>query len=214
MTQQVGGALRLAFLERDSPGHAVAQQVVFALFLSTVSLMLWAYRPVETSTGWLFTGIACVLLATTLKLFATRIDRPYVPGLVVPLLDFAALGLCRFATLPDGAPLSILVFFPAVRMIIAYRARGAVIAVAAVFASVSALTLASGSVPIDATQMLLLIILPVTVVMVAGLVLGTDLALASGAAVLIADALAAGPLVLVLGVALLVWQVLRDRDRP
>lgn len=48
--------------------------------------------------------------------------------------------------------------------------------------------------------------------MVAGLVLGTDLALASAAAVLIADAVAAGPLVLVLGAALLAWQVLRDRD--
>lgn len=48
--------------------------------------------------------------------------------------------------------------------------------------------------------------------LVAGLVLGTDLALASAAAVLIADAVAAGPLVLVLGVALLAWQVLRLRS--
>ncbi|NYF98832.1 hypothetical protein [Janibacter cremeus] len=48
--------------------------------------------------------------------------------------------------------------------------------------------------------------------LVAGLVLGTDLALASAAAVLIADAVDAGPLVLVLGVALLAWQVLRSRD--
>lgn len=48
--------------------------------------------------------------------------------------------------------------------------------------------------------------------LVAGLVVGTDLALAAGAAVLIADALEAGPVVLLLGIGLLAWQVLRSRD--
>lgn len=48
--------------------------------------------------------------------------------------------------------------------------------------------------------------------LVRGLVVGVDLALASAAVVLIADAVAAGPVVLVLGVALLAWQVLRSRD--
>lgn len=48
--------------------------------------------------------------------------------------------------------------------------------------------------------------------LVTGLVLGTDLALVSGAAVLIGDALAVGPPVLLLGVVLLGWQVLRSRD--
>lgn len=44
------------------------------------------------------------------------------------------------------------------------------------------------------------------------LLLGTDLALLGAGAVLMADAVDAGPLVLLAGVALLGWQVLRERD--
>ena len=46
----------------------------------------------------------------------------------------------------------------------------------------------------------------------AGLLLGTDLALLAGAVVLIADAMAAGPIAVLVGVALLAWQVLRRRE--
>lgn len=44
------------------------------------------------------------------------------------------------------------------------------------------------------------------------LVRGTDLALGAAAAMLIADAVAAGPAVLALGALLLAWQILRERD--
>ena len=48
--------------------------------------------------------------------------------------------------------------------------------------------------------------------LVTRLVRGTDLALVSAAVALMADAVDAGPAVLALGVLLLGWQVLRDRD--
>ena len=145
---------------------AVLQQGLFTIVLLGVTIMLMLWRPQSVSMPGLAAGWALLALAALLSIAMLYVRGRWLPDLVIPLLDFAALGVCRLATMPDGAAISTLAFFPAIRLIVTYRGRGAALSVAAVLLSITGPSLVNGVALRDPAQISLFAVLPIAVLMV------------------------------------------------
>lgn len=157
---------RLGALIRNPRTFPVLQQGIFTFVLLSVTLLLVVWRPESVAMASLSAGWALLGLAALLSLAVLRIPGRWLADLLIPLIGFAALGVCRLATLPDGAAVSTLAFFPAIRLIVSYRGRGAALSMAAVLLSISVPSLISGVALHDPAQIGLFAILPITVLMV------------------------------------------------
>lgn len=170
----------LGFIAGDTKAFTIIHQVSFAILLGASAALLSALRP-DSAVGheWLVSGSALLVIATLGAVYSERFSRSWVPNLAIPLLDFLALGMCRLGTYPDGAGLSILAFTPVVWLVTSFRTRGAVIALGAVLITLTPVSLFGGDAPVDAARIVLALILPVAVVLVAGLTIGLETRLRS-----------------------------------
>lgn len=92
---------------------AIATQGGFALFLLIADLAYFFDGTPRNSTPAMVAGVLLLLLATALSVIETKLPRTVPSILIIAVLDFVALGLSRFGSLPEGAALSALAFFPA-----------------------------------------------------------------------------------------------------
>lgn len=176
----LGRFIRQAFIAGEVRAFSIIHQSAFAVLLGAVSIALGLLRTETVHVVWLVAGL-CLLLLTTAGAFITnRFTRTALPDLIIPLLDFAALGMCRFATYPDGGGFSFLAVIPTIWLVITLKGRGIIIATAAVLLTVTPVSIFGGDAPIDAARVLLAMILPVAVAMVAGMVAGFDLRVRAG----------------------------------
>ena len=170
--------IRLGFIAGDVKTFTSIHQATFGILLGASAFLLNFLRPDDAVEGvWLLAGLLLLALATVGAFFAHRFERTAIPDLVIPLLDFAALGLCRLATYPDGAGLSILAFTPTVWLVMTFKMRGAAIALLGVLVTLTPVSLFVGDTPIDAARVVLALILPVAVVLVSGMIIGFDMRL-------------------------------------
>lgn len=170
--------IRLGFIAGDVKTFTSIHQATFAVLLGTSAFLLSFLRPADdVKEIWLLTGSLLLVLATVGAFFAHRFKHTAIPNLVIPLLDFAALGLCRLATYPDGAGLSILAFTPTVWLVMTFKMRGAAIALLGVLVTLTPVSLFVGDAPTDAARVVLALILPVAVILVSGMIVGFDMRL-------------------------------------
>lgn len=180
----LGRFIRQAFVVGEVRAFSIIHQSAFAVLLGSVSIALGLLRTESVHVTWLLAGL-CVLVVTTAGAFITnrftrRFTRTALPDLIIPLLDFAALGMCRFATYPDGGGLSYLAVIPSIWLVIMLKGRGIVIATAAVLLTVTPVSIFGGDAPIDAARILLAAILPVAVALITAMVAGFDLRVRAG----------------------------------
>lgn len=173
---RLGRFVRQAFIAGEVRAFSIIHQTAFAVLLGAVSIALGLLRTESVQVIWLLSGLFVLALATVGAFASSRFTRTALPNLIIPLLDFAALGMCRYATYPDGGGLSVLSLIPTVWLVITLRGRGAVIATAAVLVTVTPVNLLGGTdTTIDAARLLLAALLPVAVAMTAGMVTGFDM---------------------------------------
>lgn len=173
---RLGRFVRQAFIAGEVRAFSIIHQTAFAVLLGAVSIALGLLRTESVQVIWLLSGLFVLALATVGAFASTRFTRTALPDLIIPLLDFAALGMCRYATYPDGGGLSVLSLIPTVWLVITLRGRGVVIATAAVLITVTPVNLLGGTdTTIDAARVLLAALLPVAVAMTAGMVTGFDM---------------------------------------
>ena len=103
----------LGFVAGDTKAFTIIHQVSFAILLGASAALLSALRPDSAvADDSILAGAGLLIVATLGAVYSEKFSRAWVPNLVIPLLDFLALGLCRWATYPDGGVLSILAFTP------------------------------------------------------------------------------------------------------
>ena len=119
-------------LSTDPKTFAIAQQCLFSALVSFPVLILVLTSRDSMHSGLLGLGIALLLLTTVSVLTTPRHRVSLVHDLSIPTINIVALGLCRIATMPEGAPLSTLAFFPAMWLIARLRVLGLALAVGAV----------------------------------------------------------------------------------
>ncbi|MCI4012419.1 HAMP domain-containing sensor histidine kinase [Brevibacterium sp. ZH18] len=173
---RLGRFIRQAFIAGEVRAFSIIHQTTFAVLLGAVSISLGLLRPESVHVIWLLSGLFVLVLATVGAFVTNRFTRTALPDFIIPLLDFAALGMCRYATYPDGGALSVLSLIPAVWLVITLRRRGVIIATAAVLVTVTPVNLFGGTdTTIDTARVLLAALLPVAVAMTAGMVAGFDM---------------------------------------
>ncbi len=124
-------------LSTDRKTFAGAQQLLFSAVVCVPVLTLVSTTENAVGSWQLILGLL-ILLTTTLVVLATPRSRfTGAHDLVLPVADIIALGLCRFATMPDGAPLSTLAIFPALWLISRLRIWGLGLALVAVALAVT-----------------------------------------------------------------------------
>lgn len=176
-----GRFVRQAFLAGEVRAFSVIHQTAFAVLLAAVSIALGMLRTETVHTPWLLSGLLVLVLATVGAFASNRFTRTTLPNLLIPLLDFAALGMCRYATYPDGGGLSVLSLIPTVWLVITLKGRGVIIATAAVLLTVTPVNLLGGAeTTVDTAQVLLALLLPVAVAMTGGMVAGFDMRVRAG----------------------------------
>ncbi|MDN5822273.1 MAG: HAMP domain-containing histidine kinase, partial [Brachybacterium sp.] len=176
-----GRFVRQAFLAGEVRAFSIIHQTAFAVLLAAVSIALGLLRTETVHTPWLLSGLFVLALATVGAFASNRFTRTTLPNLIVPLLDFAALGMCRYATYPDGGGLSVLSLIPTVWLVITLKGRGVSIATAAVLVTVTPVNiLGAPGTTVDAAQVLLALLLPIAVAMTGGMVAGFDMRVRAG----------------------------------
>ncbi|MGO1292197.1 MAG: sensor histidine kinase [Brevibacterium linens] len=170
----------LGFVAGDTKALTIIHQVSFAILLGASAALLSALRPDSAvADDSMLAGAGLLLVATLGAVYSEKFSRAWVPNLVIPLLDFLALGLCRWATYPDGGVLSILAFTPVVWLVTSFRTRGALISVAAVLITLTPVSLFDGERPVDAARIVLALIQPVAVILVSAMIIGLETRLSS-----------------------------------
>jgi signal transduction histidine kinase len=163
---------RRAFEAGERRALTVVQQAAFAVFLAFADLMLLAYRD-DTHPWLMLTGFGLLVVATTLSIAEPHLpERLHIDDVVVAL-NFFAVGASRASTLPDGAALSLLVFFPATWLILSHGRRGLAVAIGLIIVTISVPTLTFGSI-VDFPQIVLVCMLPFATLMIGALMIGID----------------------------------------
>jgi signal transduction histidine kinase len=162
------------FIAAKPRPFAIATQGAFALVLLIADIAYFLDGDSHNSVACMAVGVVLLGLATLLAVFEWKLPRAAQSVLIIALLDFIALGLSRFGALPEGAALSPLVFFPATWLMLTYKWRGLWASVALVICSITIPSVFASTFGFDPAQLIVVAVLPLTVLVVGGLLLGMD----------------------------------------
>ncbi|UQN14869.1 sensor histidine kinase [Gulosibacter sp. ACHW.36C] len=149
-----------------------AIQLGFAAFLGLAVASFFFSGTQQRSATALVTGVVVVGIATVVTFLAARLRKWEHSILVITVLDFVALGLCRYGTLPDGGALSVAAFYPAIWLTLTYRTRGLVLATVLAVVTVTAPTLAIRAEGLTLAHVIVAAALPLSVFLGGRFVLG------------------------------------------
>ena len=162
------------FIAAKPRPFAIATQSAFAVVLLVADIAYLLDGDSHNSVVCTAAGAVVLLLATLLATFEWKLPQATRSVLIIALLDFVALGLSRFGALPEGAAVSPLVFFPATWLVLAYRWRGLWASLVLVICSITIPSVFASTFGFDTAQLIVVAVLPLTVVVVGGLLLGMD----------------------------------------
>lgn len=161
-----------AYLSPAGSTRRMAQQAILAVLLgvSVIGILLFVPGMSSSPVLWIGTGL---LIAATVASIAVPWDR-FGQGkdIVIPLTDLVAVGCVRLATLPEGSSLSLLMFFPAVWLVVNHRRLGILLAVSASFLLVTVPNVLSAENPADFLLIARSLLLPLVIFMISVMIVG------------------------------------------
>ncbi|GAA1137898.1 sensor histidine kinase [Nesterenkonia lutea] len=167
------GTLAGALLYHSSgKSFSLVQQLTFLVVLAAPVLALAIYEPETTSLAGVALGLGLLLAATVAVVFAPRQGLPRPLEWTVPVISIVACGICRVATLPDGAVLSTLSLVPSLWLVVRFRRAGAGLAVGMVILTISIPSLAVITEPLNVASFSRYTVLPVALAVMSLAVIG------------------------------------------
>lgn len=172
VTRAVRRVWARAYLSSNRSGRRIAQQTIIAAVLACAIAGFILVKPQALSSPLLWGSAAILVVASTAAVVVPWARMSPRADIVLPLADLAAIGAVRFATLPEGATLSSLVFLPTVWMVISHRRYGIVGGVAGTLLTITLPSILSDTAPVDAIVVVRNLMLPIVVMMVSIMIVG------------------------------------------
>ena len=123
---------------------AIVLQTFFSLAVLIPLGLLCLYDWDSVNVPELLIGVGLLVLATVTVSWPKPARLPLSMEFGLPVVDLVALGLVRWATLPEGAPLSSLALGPALWLVVRFRLPGLVIGTVMIALTISAPSLIAG----------------------------------------------------------------------
>ncbi|SMY12895.1 PAS fold-containing protein [Brevibacterium jeotgali] len=159
-----------AYLSTSPETRLRAQQQLFFLILAPASVIFAMFRPHVLQVEFFWIGTGSLLLASAGAYGAVRGPRLRWAQCCLPLLDLMALGFTRASTLPEGATLSFVAFFPALWLVIELHRVGMLLAALGTIGAITVPSVLLAENPLDPLTMLRNLVLPLVVVVVSQVV--------------------------------------------
>lgn len=132
------------FANLSPKSMAILLQTFFSLAVLIPLGLLCLYDWDSVKVPELLIGVGLLVLATLSVSWPKPTRLPEFMELALPVVDLVALGLVRWATLPEGAPLSSLALGPALWLVVRFRLPGLVLGTAMIALTISAPSLIAG----------------------------------------------------------------------
>jgi len=169
---RIGTFVGALLYHSSGKSFALVQQLTFLAVLAAPVLALTIFEPENSSVLGVSLGLGLLLAVTVAVVLSPRSGLHPSLEWLVPVSSIVACGICRIATLPDGAVISTLSLVPSLWLVVRFRNKGAALAVAMVVVTISVPSLVMIQEPLNFASFSRYTVLPVSLALMSFAVIG------------------------------------------